>query len=296
MWFDDEDISGRRLFAGKRNTRRKPVLQVNARLNIEKKAGMYRVAVFVLVPTIILAAGILVWKGLGLAEDLLFSKNDRFTITTLEIKTEKGAVISPDLVREYTQLSEGMNLFEFNIRKIRDEFMHNAPNLQSMKISRHLPHTLKIDMMERVPLAQLGWRKALVADSEGCVFARRPGSGDLPVITGYSAESLRPGSRIHGMGLASLHILDACSNPKLGLHVVSVHAGKKEHIAVRIRHNGKKKEIDLNWRDMGERTRKSREDLLKKLSAWAIFLETEKGRKLTHFDGTFDDRIFGKRL
>ena len=293
MWFDDEDIFTRRLFTAKRNRRRKPVLQVNARLSTQKKTRRHRVAVFVLVPTIILVAGLLVWKGLGLAGEMVFSKNDRFKIAHLDIRTQKGAVISPTLVREYTQLREGKNLFEFNIREIRNDFMENMPNLKSMIITRHLPDTLTIDMVERVPLARMGSSKTLVADSEGCVFAKSGALG-LPVVTGYQDKKLGPGSRIQDMGLAALQVLDACSDPDLGLNVDSVRVTKRDYVVVRIRYDGKRKELDLKWTDMGDRTFISGQDLLKQLNRWARLLETKKSRKHTRFDGTFSDRMYGK--
>ena len=85
MWFDDEDISGRKLFPRNRGRQRR-VLSVNARVGDMRRATMHRLGTFLLVPAVIAVAAALGWYGLRLAGRLLFSNDGRFTITRLEIK------------------------------------------------------------------------------------------------------------------------------------------------------------------------------------------------------------------
>ena len=77
MWFDDEEVSRRRLFAKMRKARRRPILKVNGRLRMQKKTKMHRVAVFVLVPVIVVGAVVLVYFSGGLAK---IAKNRRMML------------------------------------------------------------------------------------------------------------------------------------------------------------------------------------------------------------------------
>lgn len=289
MWFDDEEVSGRRRFKGKRTLSRNPILNVNVYLSDKRRARAYRVGVIVLLPTLIIAVGALLWFGLRSAGELLFSENDRFIITNLDIKG--GVVITSDLIREYTQISEGMNLFGFDISKVRQEFLQRAPNVKSIKIIRYLPDTLKIEVIERVPLAAIGRRGYLVADSEGCVFGLRTRSRTMPVITGYSSRGLRPGSKIQGMGLAAIEVLDICESPEIGLRVVHIDVGNRKFLIVYLS-NGKLGR--LAWDSMGEMTEESRRKLLVKLHEWKRALQTESGMGSKEFDLTFAGRIYGR--
>jgi len=289
MWFDDEETSGKRLLSRKRNARRAPILKVNTRLRVQKKTKMYRIAVFVLVPAVIAAASVLLWFGVCMAGRLLFSSNDRFRIVNLEIK--EGEVITGDLIREYTRISEGMNLFEFDIGNIRDAFLRRSPNVKSMEISRYLPDTLKIEVVERTPLARIGWRGHLVTDREGFVFGFRSGLRGLPVITGYRARNLRPGRRVGGMALAALEVLDACDNPTLGINVESVETGNADYLVLRL---SDRKSVKLSWDKMGRMTRESRRLLRGKLGRLARTLQSEHGRRLTKIDATLDNRIYAR--
>lgn len=208
MLFDDEDISGRRLLGSKKRRRRtrKPRLKLNARVGGQKHSPVTKVAVFVLAPVVLAVFVALLWLGVVLAGRALFTGNDRFIIHELDVTP--GRVITESLIREYTGLHEGMNLFEPDISEIRMKFLHHTPVVKSMTISRHLPDTLRVEIRERQPVARLGPRGHLVVDGEGWVFGLGARNQSLPIIIGYDTRSLKPGSHLAGLALDAVRVLD----------------------------------------------------------------------------------------
>ena len=206
MWFDDEEVSGRRRLSKRRVSRRKNVLNVRARASASGHSRGYRLAVLVLVPVVLAGIATALWFGVRWTGHMLFSGNDRFRIEALDIAA--GQVITAPLIREYTGLREGMNLFAADINEIRRTFLRRTPVVQSMTISRLLPDTLRVEIVERQAVARLGRRGSLVLDGKGIVFSQHTGNRYLPVLVGYGGTRLKPGQRIGGLGLDAAVLLD----------------------------------------------------------------------------------------
>lgn len=291
MWFEDEELLGRRLM-WKHKKKKKPVLRLKVRLNVRNKAVQQRFAVFVLVPFIIAAAAVICWYGFGVARKLLFTENEMFAMRNLEIVVDSDAVVTPGLIREHAGLESGMNLFKIPIGKIRAEFLENMPNIKMMKISRHLPDTLRIKIIEREPIARFGRTGGLVVDNEGWLFVGRRDLSSLPVIYGYRGERMMPGDKVEGMAFAAVQILDACSDPDFDIiKVKSVDVGGSEFVNLWLAGG---KSPTLLWKDMGEDTEKSRKALVGKLIKLARILESDEGRGKHRFDMTFDHDVYAE--
>jgi len=221
MLFDDEDVSGRRLSPSRKRRRRgKSVLNVKARLAVKQKDRMIRVGVLVMAPVALAAVVALTWWGGRTAGRLLFSRNDRFRVAQLEIVD--GQIITEALIREYTGLREGMNLFEPDIGAIRRKFLRHTPVVRSMSISRHLPGTLHIEITERQPIGRLGRRRHLVVDEDGFVFGQRYQQNHIPIITGTEEQGLRPGNSLDGLALDAVRVLALCRRSGLDQDIVVV--------------------------------------------------------------------------
>jgi len=292
MWFRDIELSGRSLRGGELKFGRQPSWKMHSRLNMRRGTGGARTAVFVLVPIILVAGGALLWWGARWAGRRLYSENDRFAIRCLEITG--GPVITAELIREYTGIREGMNLFKVDIGKIRAKFLERAPNVRAMRISRYLPGTLRIEVAERHPLARIGRRGSLVADRDGYVFGIRSGLRALPSIEGYRDAHLKPGSRLRGAALAALEVLAMCDNPKLGLRVRAVEVDRDEYLVVSVSVGRPVTRVQLAWPGMGQGTRESQAHLLARLKGIRETLVSEEGRGLSELDATFGDRIYGR--
>jgi cell division septal protein FtsQ len=291
MWFDDEDVSGRRLFKGRRKKSRLPILSVNTKLSAKRKRGLPGPAFFALVVVALAAAGVVGWFALMRVGEVLFSKNERFIMRNLDVKVQQGAIVTPALVREWARLREGENLFDFNIAKIRNDLLRWSPNVKSVQITRRLPDTLALEVSERIPLARMASERHLVVDDEGVLFGVPSRGKRLPVIAGYDGPPLRRGRRVQGAALAGLAVLDACGDPDLRIDVATIDVSHKGHLTMRLV-NGKT--VKLSWKHMGEATPESRRNLKRKLRQVATALHSREGRGHSVLDATYENRIYGQ--
>jgi len=288
MWFDDEDIHPGRFSFRKRGNRRKAILNVNTRYT-DKKTSQ-RVGTGVLLTAVVIGFTIFTWLGCGLLFRAMFSNNDRFKIEHLNITG--GSTLSRDLIKEYTQLKEGMNLFSFNINKVWRDFTKDQPNVKTMKISRQLPDTLEINITERVPIARIGRKSPFVADNEGCVFTSPGSSRNMPVITGCRDPGMKPGARLHStMAMAALEALEMSRSSDLGILIDEIELNNPEYIVLYILDGDKVKEVDLAWPAMGKQDPDSKKKLRKKLFDLAQIMRSESGRKITRFNARLDDIV-----
>jgi hypothetical protein len=289
MWFNDDDM------AVDRRSRRlgpKPGRTLRADARGARKGANRRLALLLGVPV---AAALLLstlWLGLMACGRALYSENPRFTIKRLDVRAATARTRS--LVREYTRLSEGMNLFSFSPGDVRDYVMRYAPDFLSMTISRGLPGTVVIEVVERTPLARIGAQGDLVADGEGCLFVAQTGSRDLPVVVGSRLTDPRPGVRADELTGAALTALEVCGTPAIGLRVQSVDVSQPECIVMQVADSMAVRQVRLAWKGMRERSAAARADLTNRLLWLKTTLASEKGRGMTQFDATFDGKIFGK--
>jgi len=290
MWFEDDKISGRGPFSRRRgNRRRHAILMVNPRSRTKKRMWWTQTAVYVLAPVALLAVLAVGWIVLHLAGEKLFSKNPRFAIDHFDFRG--GVTLSAELIKEYMQIREGMNLFEIDINAKRAEFLESAPNVRAMTISRHLPDTLRIEVLERDPLARIGARDNLVVDRDGCLFGKGRRAQRLPVITGHSEEGLGPGRRVGGIVFAALELLEACDDPAVGLVVDSVDVSNPEILEVRMHRAGHVKEVPIKWDDMGRRSDESRAALYKELGQVRSVWDTPRGQSSSRLNATYDGQV-----
>lgn len=293
MWFNDKKGFKKRKTEAGQDRRRKPILWVSARRDRSRQGDVRKVAGFIFVLALISAVIAGGWICLRLLCAWLVFDNDRFNIVNLDIEVADNAVITAELVREYTRTEEGMNLFDVDIDKIRKEFMTLAPNVKSMEISRVIPDTLKIKIIERTAIARAGRHGGLGVDSDGFVFGVKSGLNTLPVITGHIGgdRSLRPGDRLYGWEYAAVQVLNICDDPRIGIYIQSIDVSSRDHLVLYLA-GGKMDK--LAWNGMGEATSQSRRHLQKRLSNLARVLQSDEGKTKNMFDSTFEDKVYAE--
>lgn len=293
MWFNGKKRSKKRKAEAGWNARRKPILWVSARRDRNRHGDVRKVAGFVFILALISAVIIGGWISLRLLCAWLIFDNDRFNIVNLNVEVADNAVITAELVREYTRTEEGMNLFDVDIDKIRKEFMTLAPNVKSMEISRVIPDTLRIKIIERTAIARAGRRGELGVDSDGFIFGVKSGLNTLPVITGHSGgdRSLRPGDRLYGWEYAAVQVLNICDDPRIGIYIQSIDVSNKDYLVLYLAGDKMDK---LAWNGMGEVTSQSKRHLQKRLSHLARVLQSDEGKAKSRFDSTFEDKVYAE--
>jgi hypothetical protein len=143
----------------------------------------------------------------------LVYENKAFAVRELDVQTD-GA-IPLDELRRWAGVKPGQNLLALDLARVKRD-LELVPLVQSVSVERILPHTLRILITEREPLAQVnvprprpggGVELAVYQlDAEGYVMVpldprqraillSQPGD-TLAVIGGINANELQPGRRI----------------------------------------------------------------------------------------------------
>ena len=262
--------------------------KANKRRNQNHTRAKTVVSIIAAVAVVGLIIGI--WTGSQLIIRKLYSRNSTFVIK--HIKINGSLMLSPTLIREYTNIDEGLNLFALNIKQIRNDFLRRVPSVKSMDINRELPDTLEINIIERIPLAKLGKYGPLVVDRYGMIFVFKGSTSQLPIIWGYDRKRSRPGVKILGIAQAALEALrEIDEDPSLGLDVARVEVSHEEHLLLYLTDG---KIIKLTWDDMGMQTGVSQQKLLMKLSEVSVILHSKRGMNLIMLDATVDNNMPGK--
>lgn len=287
VWFNGEEFSGRKgARRNKRKSRGISILRVDAKQSTRRKTRMYQAGLMVFVPIVVLSAVGASWVGLHTARERLFTVNTRFSISKIDIIP--GAVMTEALIRNCAQIEEGMNLFAVDIRDIQDKLL-KSPNAKSIRVSRVLPGTLKIEVMERVPLGRLG-ASSLTVDRDGVIFNSGPRARRVATIMGYNG-SLELKRKVHGSAWAAIELLEECDNPELGIQVQSVDVAEIDGMRMRIVYEGIPRLVDVAWEEMGQRTEASRGSLQSKLDQVMTVLQPKNGQTHTHIDATYEDQV-----
>jgi len=173
-----------------------------------RRGGLVASAIF-LGGVVLLAAYLI----LSYAGSLFFSRNPHFELKNIEIHSDGR--LPPSELAEYANLKTGINLFDIDFEALRTN-LESIPSVESVRIQRKLPDTLVVDVVERVPVAQVDWKwraAPFLVDRNGVVLLATPSGKALPLITGGRFDQLRPGEQINDAGVRyALDIISACDS------------------------------------------------------------------------------------
>ena len=165
----------------------------------------------------------LIWRGGGWLLDKFVFKNPAFALETIEVQTD--GVIASDALRRMAGVKPGDNLLALNLSQVKRE-LERVPLIQAAAVERVLPHTLRLRVVEREPVAQVivpvaqpaGGAYLYLLDAAGFVMpqlgravSNEPQSQpheQLPVLTGMNTVELRPGRQVESAQVhAALRLL-----------------------------------------------------------------------------------------
>ncbi len=160
--------------------------------------------------TVLVAYGL--WWGGQWALDRLVYRNRAFSIRELDLSTD--GVIALDQLRRWSGVRPGDNLLALDLAAVKRD-LELIPCIDSASVERIPPHTLRIRVFEREPIAQAtvprpspqgGFELATyLIDTNGCVMLpldpRQRANGvppvePLPVICPLDPNDLQPGRRL----------------------------------------------------------------------------------------------------
>jgi cell division protein FtsQ len=206
MWFKRTQGKNRRLH-------RHHVLDVKLRSDQVRatRARLVRISLLVLCGTFF---GLyLLWRVGELALNTFVYENPDFAIEVIDAKTD--GKIAPEQLRRWTGVKEGANLIALDLASVKRN-LEMVSMIESVSVERVLPHTLRVRVTERDPIAQVNVPRVdptggisvsvYLLDEDGvviqpldprvCIVPLAEVNPQLPVIAGLNYFQLQPGRRL----------------------------------------------------------------------------------------------------
>jgi cell division septal protein FtsQ len=228
MWFNRK--------AKNRRLGREHVLDVKLRTREVRAARLKLAGTAVSISLGTMLALYLVWRGGDWALDQFVFKNEAFAIRTITIQTD--GTIPTDRLRKWAGVKPGDNLLALDLARVKRD-LELAPTIEAASVERMLPHTLRIRVVEREPIAQVkvpqfiaGGGVKLISyylddtghvitpmDNEPPLITTGPTNAIMPSLSGLNAAELRPGHAISATKVnAALRLITEFENsPMAGL-------------------------------------------------------------------------------
>jgi cell division septal protein FtsQ len=155
----------------------------------------------------------MLYRGGEWALNRLVYENKAFAIEEVDVETD--GVIAVDQLRRWAAVKPQENLFALDLARVKRD-LEMVPLVQSVSVERVLPHTLRIRITEREPVAQVnvarprasgGFELAVYQlDADGWVILPldprqratplNQAAEPLPGLSGIHSAALQPGKRL----------------------------------------------------------------------------------------------------
>jgi len=150
----------------------------------------------------------------GWALDELVYENKAFALQELDVQTD--GVISADQLRRWAEVKLDENLLALDLARVKRD-LELVPLVQVASVERILPHTLRIRVVEREPIAQInvfrprpdaspelvtyqvdaaGWVMLPLDSRQRATPLNNEPADQLPLLDGLDATQVQPGRRI----------------------------------------------------------------------------------------------------
>lgn len=201
-------------------------VQKNDQKNRKDRQKLIRVVLFLLGSAVIITAGFFSFQSTYRA---LFSKNQHFIIRNIEVRSSGWWNGQSKLIAEKLGMVVGRdNLFSYDLRDLKALLISNISNIEDITVSRKLPDTLQISIVERIPRAFLISSRSQWVVDEKCVVMQKQCcnniNNDMPVILGLDIRGgVKDGMEITEIGAALDMIMLSIRNfPEIKISAISV--------------------------------------------------------------------------
>lgn len=227
-----------------------------------------------------------------------FKSTDLFVVKDTEknIIIDTGRTVTPDLVKMFLGIKEGVNLFSINVDEKRDELLQKAPSIKDISIQRYMPDRLVISIIEREPVARVGI-DGQVVDDEGVVFARSSkDASTLPVICKMKIKGKPkmpvPGDRLEGIDMAAVRLAASTFRPECKMRLSYIDTSKSRYLHL-IFPDGR--EARIAWDDMDKCTKSSWDKMVLQFDRLVDCMETDVGKLHNLWDAQHPKRIYARQ-
>jgi cell division septal protein FtsQ len=138
--------------AKNRRLGREYVLDVKLRSSQVRAARTRKFVIAGAVVLMLAMSAFMLWRLGGWAMDVLVYENPAFSVGEIDLQTD--GVISIEQLRHWASVKRGQNLLALDLARVKRN-LELVPFIQSVSVERILPHTLRIRVCEREPVAQV---------------------------------------------------------------------------------------------------------------------------------------------
>lgn len=182
---------------------------------------------FIRRPLAFLTAALIAGAGWGMWDYL--RRSEVFRIATVVFPPDSPLVLHEPLI--------GENLLSVDIRRLSEELKRQQPALREVRVVRQLPNTLRIEPVQRIPVAQVKLDRWYPVDEQGFIVPEgsvQPRERVIRLVgIDRSGASLRPGqeNRDERLGLA-LRVFGAVRRAPLSIsrHLIEINVADPEQI------------------------------------------------------------------
>jgi cell division septal protein FtsQ len=152
------------------------------------------------------------WRGGQFLLNRLVYENDAFSIQQIDVHTD--GVLTTDIIRRWAGVQVGQNLMALDLMRVKND-LESQPPVQFVGVERVLPHTLKVIVTERDPVAQAvvtrtladGRTEQAIYDFDADGFLMKPldpawrvappsANENLPILVGVLPGDVEPARQV----------------------------------------------------------------------------------------------------
>ena len=220
---------------GSTNTAKKLPVKNIAGVRSDREKWMRALAAFLVLLAIVSLLVVLL-QG---TKRWLFTENPRFAIREIELQNNGFWQNKSKLLASRLDLRRGDNLFAVRPDVLRERLMR-IPSVESCEVTRILPDTIHLRVIERIPRAVLSNpRSEWVVDENGIVIPRLESmsvSLPLPVILGISTAGVTPGMKLEPLSEALALVMQTVRNfPDISIIAINLRNPEKLEFVMRYR-------------------------------------------------------------
>jgi len=127
------------------------VLDVKLRTSQTRAARMRIIGVCVVALFSLAVITLALWRGTQWVLNGAIYENDAFAIQQIDVQTD--GVLTSETIRAWAGAKPGENLMALDLMRVKRD-LETQPPIQFVAVERVLPHTLKLTVNEREPVAQ----------------------------------------------------------------------------------------------------------------------------------------------
>lgn len=217
---------------------------------------------------------------------------------TSQVSITDGRMVRADVIAGQFGIKNGANLAAIDFERRRREIMEKIPNIRNIRITRHLPNRVEIDVEERVPVAKLGIKgrndsSGRVVDTDGVVFISSSGTQMLPTIREGTSPGTQKGKKLAGMALSALRLVEMCRERFSELGVIEADASKPDYITI-IREDYTKAKIA--WNGMEEPSDAMLPSLVDRLDKLSKAISSNVDGSIREWDARREGAVYGNTM